>query len=115
MLWPFLPPETRPLENFSSYCNYTTFDRFEVKEIGYSGKKITSLVIYNKSLKKTVFSMSNSFIDEVKINTLKADIESGVVKDEKALFKFFGVKSYEEITETMFRDYVAKREENDRK
>ena len=92
---------------------FTTFDRFEVKEIGYSGRKISRLVIYNKKLKRVVYDMGkpSATIDEAKIRTLKADIENGVVTDEKALFKFFGVKDYSEITETQFRDYVAKREE----
>lgn len=49
-------------------------------------------------------------IDEIKIQTLKEDIKNGVVKDEKALFKFFRVTNYSQITEAMFRDYVAKRE-----
>lgn len=53
-------------------------------------------------------------IDEVKIKVLKDDIEKGIVKDEKSLFKFFKVKAWEEITEGMFRDYVAMREKNDR-
>lgn len=88
---------------------YTTYDRFEVKDIGYIGKRISSLVIYNRSLKRTVFDIHDGVIDEVKIKTLKSDIENGVVKSEKDLFKFFKVNDWSEITETMFRDYVEKK------
>lgn len=89
---------------------FTTYDRFEVKEIGYMGKRISHLVIANK--KKTVFSLTDEAIDDIKISVLKGDIEKGVVKSEKDLFKFFKVKDWSEITETMFRDYVKKKEEN---
>lgn len=97
---------------------YTTFDRFKVKEIGYTGRKITSLKIYNEKQNKLAYSMevnkvAEEPIDEVKINVLKEDIKSGVVKNEKALFKFFGVTDYSQITESMFRGYVAKRAENE--
>ena len=50
---------------------FTTFDRFEVKEIGYSGRKISRLVIYNKKLKRVVYDMGkpSATIDEAKIRT----------------------------------------------
>lgn len=104
---------------------YTTYDRFEVKEIGYTDKKITKLTIVNAKSGKVVYTLgkktktekaveekpvAEQFIDEIKIKTLKADIENGVVKDEAALFKFFGVKDYSEITESKFRYYVEMRE-----
>ena len=86
---------------------WTTNDRFEVTEIGYMGKKISSLTIINKKTKNIVYSVSDSFIDETKINVLKSDIENGIVSNEEALFKYFKVKKYSEITETMFRKYVS--------
>lgn len=96
---------------------YTTNDRFKVKEIGYTGRKITTLKIYNEKLKKMAFSVigevqespGDTFIDEIKIKVLKDDIANGVVKDEKALFKFLGVKDFSEITESKFRYYVEKK------
>lgn len=105
---------------------FTTYDRFEVKEIGYTDKKITKLSIVNAKTGKVVYTLgektkeekpieekpvAEQFIDEIKIKTLKADIENGVVKDEAALFKFFGVKDFSEITEAKFRYYVEKRAE----
>lgn len=99
---------------------YTTYDRFEVKEIGYTDKKITKLSIVNAKSRKVVYTLgkkaveekpvAEQFIDEIKIKTLKADIENGVLKDEASLFKFLGVKDYSEITEAKFRYYVEMRE-----
>lgn len=99
---------------------FTTYDRFEVKEIGYTDKKITKLSIVNAKSRKVVYTLgkkaveekpvAEQFIDEIKIKTLKADIENGVLKDEASLFKFLGVKDYSEITEAKFRYYVEMRE-----
>lgn len=99
---------------------FTTYDRFEVKEIGYTDKKITKLTIVNAKSRKVVYTLgkkaveekpvAEQFIDEIKIKTLKADIENGVLKDEASLFKFLGVKDYSEITEAKFRYYVEMRE-----
>lgn len=89
---------------------YTTYDHFEVVEIGYMGRKISTLTIVNKKTRKIVFSVSDSYIDQTKINVLKADVEKGIVTDEEALFKFFKVNDYTEITESMFRNYVSKKE-----
>ena len=91
---------------------WTTYDRFNVSEIGYIGRKISTLVIKNKN--KIVFSIKDDFIDAAKIQVLKADIKNGILKNENALFNSLGVNGYEEITETMFRYYVAEREKNDR-
>ena len=93
---------------------WTTYDRFAVREIGYIGRKISTLVIANKTKNKVVFSLKDDFIGPEKIATLKADLLSGYITDEAALFKYFGVKDYSEFTETMFRDYVEAKEKHDR-
>ena len=94
---------------------YTTYDRFEVKEIGYTDRKITKLVIYNRNFKRVVYNMADapkteSLISTAKINVLKADVKNGVI-DEEALFKYFKVTDYKEITEEQFKKYAEKKKE----
>lgn len=50
-------------------------------------------------------------IDQAKINVLKADVEAGVIDEEK-LLGYFKVESYENITESQFSEYVLKKKKN---
>lgn len=82
------------------------------RALGMAGFGIDTSVASAEEVQNAIANQNS--IDEVKIQTLKEDIKNGVVKDEKALFKFFGVKGFNEITESMFRKYVSEREKNDR-
>jgi hypothetical protein len=82
------------------------------RALGMAGFGIDTSVASAEEVQNAIANQNS--IDEVKIRTLKEDIKNGVVKDEKALFKFFGVKGFNEITESMFRKYVSEREKNDR-
>ena len=76
------------------------------RALGMAGFGIDTSVA---SVEEVQNAIMNQPIDKAKINTLKADIQAGVVKSEADLFKFFKVRDWKEITEAMFRDYVEKR------
>lgn len=97
----------------SSFINKTSYiENCETsavgRALGMAGFGIDTSVASYEEVENAI---SNQPIDKVKIQTLKADIENGIVKSEKDLFKFFKVSGWDEITETMFRDYVKKREQ----
>lgn len=101
----------------SSFINKTSYiENCETsavgRALGMAGFGIDTSVASAEEVQNAI--ANQNFIDEVKINTLKADIKNGVVTNEKALFKYFKVKGFNEITEEMFRKYVSEREKNDR-
>lgn len=101
----------------SSFINKTSYiENCETSAIGralgFLGLGIDTSIASAEEVQNAI---TNQPIDKIKVKVLKDDIEKGVVKNEEELFRFFKVKEWGEITEAMFRNYVAKREENDRK
>ena len=97
----------------SSFINKTSYiENCETsavgRALGFLGLGIETSIASAEEVQNAI---TNQPIDKVKVKVLKDDIASGVVKSEADLFKFFKVKSWDEITESMFRNYVAKREE----
>lgn len=97
----------------SSFINSTSYiENCETSAIGRAlGFIGLGIDVSIASAEEVQNAVTNQPIDKVKIKVLKDDIEKGVVKSEADLFKFFKVNTWEEITEAMFRNYVAKREE----
>lgn len=80
------------------------------RALGMAGLGIDTSVASAEEVQNAIANQNrDTFIDEIKIKVLKDDIANGVVKDEKALFKFLGVKDFSEITESKFRYYVEKK------
>lgn len=97
----------------SSFINKTSYiENCETsavgRALGFLGLGIETSIASAEEVQNAI---TNQPIDKVKVKVLKDDIANGVVKSEADLFKFFKVKSWDEITESMFRNYVAKREE----
>lgn len=99
----------------SSFINKTSYiENCETsavgRALGMAGFGIDTSVASAEEVQNAIANQNrDTFIDEIKIKVLKDDIANGVVKDEKALFKFLGVKDFSEITESKFRYYVEKK------
>lgn len=99
----------------SSFINKTSYiENCETsavgRALGMAGLGIDTSVASAEEVQNAIANQNrDTFIDEIKIKVLKDDIANGVVKDEKALFKFLGVKDFSEITESKFRYYVEKK------
>lgn len=86
---------------------YTTYDRFGVKEIGYTDRKITKLVIENTKTGKTVYQMGEKVekkpekADPKWITAIDAECKRTGAKRDKVLSKM-GINNPEELTLTTF-------------
>lgn len=89
---------------------WTTFDRFEVKEIGYKDKRINHLVIVNTKLNKIAYSTGKAEkpekapekADPKWIAAIDAECERTKAKREKVL-NAVGVNNPEELTLSKFK------------
>lgn len=82
---------------------YTTFDRFEVKEIGYTDRKITRLVIENTKTGKIVYQTGKRTekADPKWLKAIDAECKRTGAKREKVLAKM-GVNNPDELTLSAF-------------
>lgn len=83
---------------------YTTYDRFAVKEIGYTDRKISRLIIENTKTGKTVYQMGKKTIkkaDPKWIASIDAECKRTGAKRDKVLSKM-GINNPEELTLTTF-------------
>lgn len=98
----------------------STYDKFVVTEIGYDKSgNISRLKVENRSLKKIVFDwksgeveespadetevIRNQKISEVKVNTIRHQMEKDKVSEVR-LLKHLGIKGLDEMTEGMYSD-----------
>lgn len=82
---------------------YTTFDRFEVKEIGYTDRRITRLVIENTKTGKIVYQTGKRTekADPKWLKAIDAECKRTGAKREKVLAKM-GVNNPDELTLSAF-------------
>lgn len=82
---------------------YTTFDRFEVKEIGYTDRKITRLVIENTKTGKIVYQTGKRTekADPKWLKAIDAECKRTGAKREKVLTKM-GINNPDELTLSAF-------------
>lgn len=82
---------------------YTTFDRFEVKEIGYTDRKITRLVIENTKTGKIVYQTGKRTekADPKWLKAIDAECKRTGAKREKVLAKM-GINNPDELTLSAF-------------
>ena len=83
---------------------YVCYDRFKVTDIDYSGDRISSLEIYNESLKQTVYTWGSKTAGR-RISKKDAMIIVNMLEDEKidcaAVWKLYKVNAAIELTEAM--------------
>lgn len=124
---PFIWVDSSNFKIEESNGRRTTQDRFAVKNITISNKKIVGLEIINIKTKKVVFKMGQDSkqeeptkaeqeeidkikvqkINSIKINAIKKEIErTGVT--EKSICATYGINYLEDMTEEMFSDAVIK-------
>lgn len=95
------------------------YDKFKVKDIQITDKKITALTIINENKNNAeVYAMGSRVenpaevgarkITAAKVKTLETDIENGVIDKDK-LLKWFKVKKLADITEAQYTDYQKKK------
>lgn len=82
---------------------YTTFDRFEVKEIGYTDRKITRLVIENTKTGKIVYQTGKRTekADPKWLKAIDAECKRTGAKREKVLAKM-GINNPDELNLSAF-------------
>jgi hypothetical protein len=82
---------------------YTTYDRFEVKEIGYTDRKITRLVIENTKTGKIVYQTGKRTekADPKWLKAIDAECKRTGAKREKVLAKM-GINNPDELTLSAF-------------
>ena len=89
---------------------YTTYDRFEVKEIGYTDRKITRLVIENTKTGKIVFQTGKKpkeKVDPKWIAAIDAECKRTGLTSEQ-VFKAVKIKSVDDLTLNIFNTIMHK-------
>ena len=98
---------------------FTTYDRFEVKSIGYDDDgNINSLEIVNKSLAKMAYSMNENHFEEKPMKLPKDRVEAlrNLCKKhnnmpEERIYKLYGKKKLEDLTTADREDFLTKWEQ----
>jgi hypothetical protein len=98
---------------------YKTFDRFEVKSIGYDDEgNINSLEIVNKTLAKMAYSMNEKHFEEKPMKLPKDRVEAlrNLCKKhnnmpEERIYKLYGKKKLEDLTFADREDFLKKWEQ----
>lgn len=92
---------------------YTTYDRFAVKEIGYTDRKISRLIIENTKTGKTVYTLGKSNatpkekVDPKWIAAIDAECKrTGLTREQ--IFKAVKIKSVDDLTLNIFNTIMHK-------
>lgn len=89
---------------------YTTYDRFAVKEIGYTDRKISRLIIENTKTGKIVYQMGKKTVEKADpkwIAAIDAECErTGLTREQ--IFKAVKIKSVDDLTLDIFNTIMHK-------
>ena len=110
---PFIWIKKGDVEIKETNGKYTTNDRFEVTDIGYTDRKITSLTIINTKTGKTVYTLGRSNatpkekVDPKWIAAIGAECERTGLTCEQ-IFKAVKIKSVDDLTLDIFNTIMHK-------